>query len=319
MVHSRFCELKIDLSKTQHLIDISPSSREYPWRIFCYPRGRDPADNGEYVSLCLALKTPRSINDVILDAFVMGKGGAHARESGQVISTKNWGHTRAVMWDRFVKRSDLEQLYGATGVATVVCGVMVFSNNPLAIPASNIVKHLGDMLDCTDGSDVSFSVGGKIFHAHRAVLAARSAVFKAELFGSMAEAQMPCITLHEIDPATFERMLRFIYTDALPTNLEFRDTPIDVFHHLLAAADRYAVDRLKLVCAKRILDSLSVDTVAIALDCALMYNCPELKDRCMDFFVAEANFKKAVLTEDFLRLGQKFPAIIAELRNKARA
>ena len=206
-------------------------------------------------------------------------------------------------------------------MVTLVCGVIVVRNNTLTIPASNIINHLENMLDCADGSDVAFSVGGKMFHAHRAVLAARSPVFKAELLGSMAEAQMPCITLHEIDPATFESMLRFIYTDALPIDVvkSRDDTAIDVFQRLLAAADRYALDRLKLVCANRMLDNLLADTVAVALDCALMYNCPDLKDRCMDFFVLEANFKKAVLSEDFVRLGQKFPSIIAELRKKAGA
>jgi hypothetical protein len=38
-----------------------------------------------------------------------------------------------------------------------------------------------------------------------------------------------------------------------------------------------------------------------------------------DRFVAHANSKQAVLTEDFVGLGQKFPPIFAELRKKAGA
>lgn len=55
------------------------------------------------------------------------------------------------------------------------------------------------------------------------------------------------------------------------------------------------------------LDSVSVDTFAAdALACAEIYNCQELKNRCIDFLMAEKNFKKAVLTDSFMCLGQKF-------------
>nr|CAB3481476.1 unnamed protein product [Digitaria exilis] len=94
-----------------------------------------------------------------------------------------------------------------------------------------MAKHLGTLLDTADGKDVSFSVGGETFHAHRAVLAARSPVFKAELLGSMAEATMPSIALHDIAPATFKAMLRFMYTDALPRDddeLIIGDSPFEL-------------------------------------------------------------------------------------------
>ncbi|RLN03492.1 BTB/POZ and MATH domain-containing protein 1-like [Panicum miliaceum] len=87
---------------------------------------------------------------------------------------------------------------------------------------------------------------------------------------------------------------------------------------LLAAADRYALDRLKLLCARKLLENISVDTVASTLACAGMYNCQELKKRCIDFFADENNFKKAVLTDDFAQLVLKFPSILAELRVKVR-
>ncbi|OEL16281.1 hypothetical protein BAE44_0022697 [Dichanthelium oligosanthes] len=62
--------------------------------------------------------------------------------------------------------------------------------------------------------------------------------------------------------------------------------------------------------------NMSVDTVANALACAETFNCPELKNKCIDFIVAEKNFKKAVLTEGFMQMGQNFPSIIAESWNK---
>ena len=87
---------------------------------------------------------------------------------------------------------------------------------------------------------------------------------------------------------------------------------------LLAAADRYALDRLKLLCASKLQKKISGDTVASTLACAQMYNCPELKKRCIDFFADEKNFKKAVLTLDFAQMVLQFPSILDELKVKVR-
>jgi speckle-type POZ protein len=209
------------------------------------------------------------------------------------------------------------------GSFTIACGIKVMQNDPLDVPPSDIGSHLGCLLDCSctsSGSDVSFIVDGEKFPAHRAVLAARSPVFKAQLLGSMADANMPSITLHDIAPATFKVMLRFMYTDACPADAELGDSPDEMLQHLLAAADRFALDRLKLLCASKLWDNVSVDTVATALMWAETYNCPELKKKCIDFFGEGKNFKtKALLTDGFVQLAQKFPSILDELRDKVGA
>ena len=88
---------------------------------------------------------------------------------------------------------------------------------------------------------------------------------------------------------------------------------------MLAAADRYALDRLKLLCASKLQKKISGDTVASTLACAQMYNCPELKKKCIDFFANEKNFKKVVLTDGFVQLVYEFPSVLAELREKVGA
>jgi speckle-type POZ protein len=136
----------------------------------------------------------------------------------------------------------------------------------------------------------------------------------------MQEAAMSTITLHDVAPATFKLMLRFMYTDAFPADGDLGDHPVtEKLQDLLAAADRYALDRLKLLCASKLWDSVSVDTVAATLACAdcltaETYNCLELKTKCMAFFAEDKNFQKAVLTDGFVDLVQKLPSIVAELR-----
>jgi speckle-type POZ protein len=47
-----------------------------------------------------------------------------------------------------------------------------------------------------------------------------------------------------------------------------------------------------------------------------MYNCPELKNKCLDFFAVEKKFKEAVFTDGFVILLQKCPSLAAELRRR---
>ncbi|GJN04039.1 hypothetical protein PR202_ga21549 [Eleusine coracana subsp. coracana] len=199
-----------------------------------------------------------------------------------------------------MRRNDFErELYVANGSFTIACGVIVVHDGPIAVPPPDLGIHLGHLLDCTVGADVSFIVGGETFPAHRSVLAARSPVFKAELFGSMADATTATtpITVQDMEPAAFKAMLRFMYTDALPA-----DDELEMMQHLLAAADRYALDRLKLLCAAKLWVSVSVDTVASILVSAEAYSVPELKRKCIDFFCRRKNFKKVAFTEAYSTL-----------------
>ncbi|GJN15676.1 hypothetical protein PR202_gb02612 [Eleusine coracana subsp. coracana] len=152
------------------------------------------------------------------------------------------------------------------------------SNIP--VPPSDIGKHIGTLLDSKDGMDVSFAIGDEILFAHRAVLAARSPALREQLLGSTGNATRSppiAITTHKITPATFRAMLRFIYTDNLPGDNELGHPSTEALHNLLAAADWYALHRLKLLCANKLWNDISVDTVAATLACAKKYNCPELR------------------------------------------
>jgi speckle-type POZ protein len=226
-----------------------------------------------------------------------------------------------------VKQSELESDYVKDdGRVTFMFGVIVLrdgggnDDNPIPVPSSDIGGHLDRLMDGGDGSDVSFAVGSETFHAHRAVLAARSPVFKAQLLGSMADAKMRCIALHGVKPATFQILLRFIYTDALPGDEELEQgsssssATMELFQNLLAAADMYQLDRMKLMCAQKLWERMSAENVATVLGWAETHSCAELKSRCLEFFVMEKNFKIAVLTEGSFRLMQSFPSLIDEIR-----
>nr|XP_015629620.1 BTB/POZ and MATH domain-containing protein 1 [Oryza sativa Japonica Group] len=164
----------------------------------------------------------------------------------------------------------------------------------IPIPRSNLNGQLDDIADRADGSDVLFSVGSETFHAHRAVLAARSPVFKMELLGSMAESTMPCVTLHNIDPATFKALLHFVYMDALPSPTEA--VPAQQAVGECVGGDGGDDSRLRAYAER--------------------YHCPELKSKWLSFLMAEINFKKVAVTDGYFHLRRDFPLIIEEIKKR---
>ena len=320
MLAAGYIEFKFDCSGTKdlpigHVIysDVF-SAGGHLWRVHCYPRGAKEEHKGEYVSIFLMLVSKSENVEAFFDVFLLTKDGSPSQtKSVRRVLVFRPNIAKGVY--RFVERSDLEP-FSTNGMVRFICGVIVVPGDPTPMPQSDIGVHLGGLLDSAVGSDVSFIVDGETFPAHRAVLAARSPVFKAELFGSMADATMSTVTLQDIEPEAFKAMLRFMYTDSFPADEELGDSPTDVLQHLLAAADRYALDRLKLICSLKLIGHISVDTVGSILVFAETYNCPELKNKCLDFFAVEKNFKEAAFSDGFAILLQKFPSLAAELRRR---
>ncbi|KAF8646558.1 hypothetical protein HU200_065780 [Digitaria exilis] len=320
---SVFIEFKLDYAETKNLaIGDSVTSEDFSaggnlWRIFCYPRGFRTEDKGEYVSMYLHLLTGSRKVQAIFHVSYLSRNGvpsySHEKRLVRVYSSEG---SKSFGWTQLLPRNLLESNYVKDGWVTFLCNVMVVSSDTITVPPSNIGCHLGQLLDCNVTSDVSFIVEGEKFQAHRAVLAARSQVFQAELFGSMADATSSSIVLEEIEPATFRAMLVFIYTDELPEDVDLGDSPTEMMQHLLVAADRYALDRLKLLCAQKLWDIMSVDAFASTLACAEIYNCPELQSKCMDFFAVDKNFKKIVFTSGFTWLVLNFPDLAAKLKER---
>ncbi|CAL5029901.1 unnamed protein product [Urochloa decumbens] len=93
----------------------------------------------------------------------------------------------------------------------------------------------------------------------KCVLAARSPVFRAELFGPMKEKATRHIKIDDMEPSIFEALLHFIYTDSLPNDSGVERNNVQL-QHLLVAADRYELDRLRLMCEVKMCQSIDAET-----------------------------------------------------------
>lgn len=86
-------------------------------------------------------------------------------------------------------------------------------------------------------------------------------------------------------------MLLFIYTDELPDLQEYSCSTSTcssavTLHHLLAASDRFGLDRLKQLCEAKLCEEVTVETVATTLSLADQHRCSHLKAICLKFAAA---------------------------------
>ncbi|GJN39070.1 hypothetical protein PR202_gb28164 [Eleusine coracana subsp. coracana] len=162
--------------------------------------------------------------------------------------------------------------------------------------SSGLHNHLGELLQKGTGADVTFLVSGESFRAHKAILASRSPVFMAEFFGHKKEESSHQVEINNMEPSVFEATLRFIYTDSAPA-LDRREDGVAVAQHLLVAADRYGIDRLKIICEQKLYDGIGVETAASTLALAEQHTCSRLKSKCLELI--STKFEAFMSTEGY--------------------
>ncbi|CAL4983176.1 unnamed protein product [Urochloa decumbens] len=155
---------------------------------------------------------------------------------------------------------------------------------------------------------------GELFKAHRAVLATRSMVFMAELFGNMKEKAASCVKIDDIVPNAFRAMLHFIYTDSLPKIGD--GDMMAMAQHLLVAADKYNLERLKLICEDKLCTYIDSKTVVNTLLLADQHGCKCLEEECLSFVKSRGNFKSVMASDDFELLIRSYPSLVKDLLAK---
>jgi speckle-type POZ protein len=203
MLGSTLVEFKVGYQHSKHL-DIGDAVHSetiyaggHMWRMNCYSSGVRERDMGQHVSLFLELLNKSSSVEAIFGAWLKGNGRQNSTSAKRTLAyvfNEEEDELDEQGWHRFCSQTEIEDYHVTEGYITFVCAIMVVSGNSISVPPSDLGEHLGRLLN---GTDVSFNVDGETFHAHRAVLAARSPVFHVGLLGSMAEATMPAITLHD--------------------------------------------------------------------------------------------------------------------------
>jgi speckle-type POZ protein len=83
--------------------------------------------------------------------------------------------------------------------------------------------------------------------------------------------------------------------------------------HLLVAADRYNVERLKLMCEHKLCSHIDANMVATSLALADQHNCSGLKEACLQFLSSPSNLKAMVASDGYEHLKSSCPSVLKEL------
>lgn len=296
----------------------------YSWRISCYPNGACPSCAG-YISVFLYLRWPITKPIKVRARFsLLDRAGNPVPGHSSLYAEFEYFLMRdGCGFHEFVKRDFMEASeHLVDDCFRIRCDISVpakIRNEDRAPPLSDLQQHLGNLLVAREGTDVTFQVGGETFSAHRCVLAARSPVFRAELFGSTREAGTAttkgdyCIQVNDMLAHVFETLLHFIYTDSLPemTGLE---EPM-MAEHLLKAADRYGIQRLKLICEEKLSRDVNENTVAKILRFAVQHRCHALREACIEFLKDPPSLDVIMTTDDglFEIVAMWCPVVLKEL------
>ncbi|XP_030526354.1 BTB/POZ and MATH domain-containing protein 3-like [Rhodamnia argentea] len=297
------------------------------WAIRFFPGGRNPM-NSDYTSVYVALMSDVSRVDwralfVLLLEDQSGNNNHLVEIFEQSLESLDYPATYGNMWGNptFAKRDRLAAscyLKNDTLILHCVVGVVnTRLEGPISyrvvVPPSDMGQDLKALLDSGLGTDVNFLVGSEIFKAHKVILAARSSKFEAQFFGGLGDSNKKYVWVKDVDPPIFKAILEFIYTDEFPdisiSQIE-SSTSTNVLMHLMAAADYYCVNRLRLLCESRLSENITTATVAAMVVFADQHQFHKLKAICLKF--AMANLEAVMESEGFKSLRDICPSVMSE-------
>uniref|UniRef100_A0A0D3FQ16 BTB domain-containing protein n=1 Tax=Oryza barthii TaxID=65489 RepID=A0A0D3FQ16_9ORYZ len=298
------------------------------WAIYFYPDGKNPEDNSAYISVFIALISDGINVRVLFELKLLDQSGkakhkGHSQFDRSLEGYKRFFRRTALETSDFLK-DDCLKINCTVGV---VVSTMDYSKpHSIHVPESDIGYHFGTLLDNQEGVDVICNVAGEKFHAHQLVLAARSSFFRSELFEHESDEEknevdtsneIKEIVIDDMEPKVFKAVLHFMYRDNLVGDDELSASSSDcsIFDtlagKLLAAADRYELPRLRLLCESYLCKHISVNSVATTLALADRHHAMELKSVCLKF--AAENLSAVIRTDGFDYLKDNCPALQSEI------
>ncbi|KAH3792673.1 BTB/POZ domain-containing protein 3-like [Dreissena polymorpha] len=153
-----------------------------------------------------------------------------------------------------------------------------------------------NMLESDFLCDVTFAAGNEqqLIKCHKFILASRSPVFHAMFCGPLAESS-DVIYVPDIEPSTFEDLLRYVYTG----NVSIK---ADTVMSVLYAAKKYDVRGLESKCKSFLIDNMDSENVCIILDQSVVFNDEDLKDTSLEFIMDQ--YENVLNSRAFVRMSK---------------
>ncbi|ESO05924.1 hypothetical protein HELRODRAFT_93853 [Helobdella robusta] len=290
-------------------------SDKLKWCLRVNPKGLDE-ESKDYLSLYLLLvacnksEVRAKFKFSILNSKREETKAMESQRAYRFVQGKDWG------FKKFIRRDFL--MDESNGLLpddklTIFCEVSVVGDtvnltgqsslNPVKVPSCQLSDDMGQLFERSNFSDFTLCVGERMFHVHKAILAARSAVFNAMFEHEMKERKQNKVDVPDVDPEAMAELLRYIYTGKAPNLNKMAD-------YLLAVADKYALDRLKVMCEEALCNSLTVETVSDVFVLADLHSADQLKTHAIDFINSHAT--DVMDTNGWKEMVVNHPHLVAE-------
>lgn len=170
-----------------------------------------------------------------------------------------------------------------------------FGTNTVPVTTS-FVRHMRDMVDNDEFSDIVFKVDGECVYAHRSILASRCEHFAAMFRSGMREAVEGEISIPHVSKAVFLLLMEYIYTDSVMIEVQFA---VDLY----ILADLYGLGRLGTICVTVVKRNLNTENATAILQHAADEVCPVIKEIAMEFVIN--NFERISKTDGIRRVSHE--------------
>ena len=162
------------------------------------------------------------------------------------------------------------------------------TNDNATNTASLALEDFGKLLESGDSSDVTIKVKGHPLAAHKAILGARSPVFKAMFTHDTLENQTNEVNIEECDVEVFKQLLLYFYTGSCGPEIE---QPLQLY----LLADKYLMDGLKDICQDAFYDQLTPENVRQMNAEAMVAGASALQDEAYRFICDNASQVRSIV------------------------
>ena len=183
-------------------------------------------------------------------------------------------------------------------------------------------EFLHTFVNQSELSDVTFIVEGVHVYAHKLLLV-RSSYFRAMFLGGtesqhhlkFKEASQKEIALDHVRLPIFLLLLTFLYTDQCALfSKEDVCVSLEDTMDLFVAADEFCVPRLKVLCEKKIVSSLTIENAASIFLAADLFSADDLKRKTLKYILN--HFEQVSKTVTFEEMARSNVDLVLEILRK---
>lgn len=285
------------------------------WCLRVNPKGLDE-ESKDYLSLYLLLIScyKNEVRAKFKFSILNSKGeetkAMESQRAYKFVQGKDWGFKKFIRRDFLLDEANgllpEDNLTLFSEVSVVADSINISgqtSVNRFKIPECQLAENMNTLFENPSFPDVTLVCGNREFKMHKAILAARSVVFNAMFESNMVEGISNKVQIDDVEPDVMAEILRFIYTGKTSSIDKMSDL-------LLAAADKYALDRLKSLCEEELCLNIDIENVADTLVLADLHSAIQLKNHAIEFINMQAN--EVIETSGWKNMISLHPHLVAE-------